>query len=181
MSSAARSATADVGSGSALLLAFRGLLADRTVRATRSLVGCASGFLCSRRRGLGCAFLRTEVFGQVIQHSLAIGVGDDGAEAFHFFQLFGPLLSGQVLLGDAAGVMARSASGLHFGLHRSGRKRFAWSAGRLPAGQDDGCEQKDCEIYSLEQNRIPSQFSVLKNLDVFRGLWLLFFWFSLRC
>src|SRR5713226_3202439 len=157
MSSAARSATLDAGSGSVLLLSIHGLLADRSVRATRSLVGCASRLLLC---GLGCAFLRAEVLGQVIQKGVAIGVGDDGAEAFHFFQLFGPLLSGQVLLGDAAGVMTGSASGLHFALHGSGRKRLAWSTGRLRVRQDDGCEQKDCRIHSLEQAKSPS---VLKN------------------
>ena len=93
--------------------------------ALHGLVGCAAGFFCW---GIGCAFLGTEVFGQVIQEVVAIGVGDDGAEAFHFFELVGPLLAGQVLLGDAAGVMARSAGGLHFGLHGSGGKRLARGA-----------------------------------------------------
>src|SRR5712692_8974733 len=134
--------------------------ADKSVRAHK-LVGGVAGFLCRGLGGvLGRAFLGTEVLGQVIQHGVAIGVWDDGAEAFHFFKLVGPLLAGQVLLGDAAGVMARSAGGLHFGLHGSGRKRLAWSTWRLRARQDDGCEQKDCRIHSLEQAKSPS---VLKN------------------
>src|SRR5260370_18248262 len=152
MSSAASSVSLDAGWGSVLLLSIHGLIADRSVHATRSLVGCASRLLLC---GLGYAFLRAEVLGQVIQKGVAIGVGDDGAEAFHFFQLFGPLLAGQVLLGDAAGVMARSAGGLHFGLHGSARKGLAWSTGRLRARQDHGCYQKDCGIHSLEQAESP--------------------------
>src|SRR5208337_4624065 len=78
----------------------------------------------------------------------------------------GPLLAGHVLLGDAGGVMAQSAGGLHFGLHGSGRKRLAWRARRLRARQNDGCEHKDCRTNSLEQAGIPrlsSQFSVLSS------------------
>src|SRR6266849_4752391 len=104
--------------------------ADKSVRATpASRRRCRISLPRAWRR----AFLGTEVLGQVIQHGAAISIGDDGAEAFHFLKLVGPLLAGQVLLGDAAGVMARSAGGLHFGLHGSGRKRLAWTARRLRA------------------------------------------------
>src|ERR1019366_4915447 len=104
------------------------------VSAPHGLVGCASGLLgCGLGRVLGCAFSGTEVLGQVVQKSVAIGVWDDGAQAFHFFELVGPLLASHVLLGDAGGVMARSAGGFHFGLRGSGRKRLALGAGRLRA------------------------------------------------
>src|SRR5208282_5402464 len=96
------------------------------------LISRASRFLsCASCR----AFFGTEVLGQVIQKSVAIG--DDGAEAFHFLEFVGPLLAGQVLLGDAAGVVACSTGGLHFGWSGSGRRRLARSAGRLPARQND--------------------------------------------
>jgi hypothetical protein len=88
------------------------------------------------------------------------------------------LLAGQVMLGDAASVMAGSAGGFHFRLHGSGRQRLAWGAGRLRARQNDGCEQKDCRKNSLEQAGSLSQFS---EFDVFRVLWSLFFRFRLRC
>jgi hypothetical protein len=116
------------------------------------LVGCASGLLCRGLRCVfGCAFFGTEVFRQIIQEGVAVGVGDDGAQAFHFFELVRPLLAGHVLLGDAAGVVTRSAGSLHFGLHGSGGKGFAWGAGGLRARQNNGCEQKDCRENSLEQ------------------------------
>src|SRR5260370_5151328 len=118
MSSAARSVSLAGGSGRVLLLSIHGLIADRSVHATRSLVGCASRLLLC---GLGYAFLRAEVLGQVIQKGVAIGVGDDGAEAFHFFQLFGPLLAGQVVLGDAGGVVGWRGGGPDFGAHVVGR------------------------------------------------------------
>jgi hypothetical protein len=137
------------------------------------LVSCASGFLCCGLRCIpGCAFSGTKVFRQVSQQCVAIGVGDDGAQALHFVEFVRPFLASHVLLGDAAGVVARGAGGLHFGLHGSGRKRFAWGAGRLRARQNDGCEQKDCRKNSLEQAGSLSQFS---ELDVFRVLWLHFF------
>ena len=66
------------------------------------------------------------------------------------------------MLGDTAGVMAGSAGGFHFGLHGSGRKRFAWDAGRLRDRKNDGCEQKDYRKNSLEQAGSLSQFSILK-------------------
>src|SRR5258708_982637 len=66
-----------------------------------------------------------------------------------------------MLFGDAGRVMARSASGLHFGLNGSGRKRFAWGAGRLRARQNDGCRQKDCRKTFLEPGESLSHFSVL--------------------
>src|SRR5258708_6203198 len=68
-----------------------------------------------------------------------------------------------MLFGDAGRVMARSASGLHFGLNGSGRKRFAWGAGRLRARQNDGCKQKDCRKNFLEHGESLSQFSVLSS------------------
>jgi hypothetical protein len=67
------------------------------------------------------------------------------------------------MLGDTAGVMAGSAGGFHFGLHGSGRKRFAWGAGRLRARKNDGCEQKDYRKNSLEQAGSLSQFSILNS------------------
>jgi hypothetical protein len=140
------------------------------------LVGCVAGLLCCGLRCvLGSAFFGTEVFRQVIQEGVAIGVGDDCAQAFHFVEFAGPLLAGHVMLGDAAGVMAGSAGGFHFRLHGSGRQRLAWGAGRLRARQNDGCEQKDCGKNSLDQAGSLSQFS---ELDVFRVLWSLFFRFS---
>src|SRR5258708_39314623 len=68
-----------------------------------------------------------------------------------------------MLFGDAGRVMARSASGLHFELNGSGRKRFAWGARRLRARQNDGCKQKDCRKNSLEHGESLSQFSVLSS------------------
>ena len=93
----------------------------------------------------------TEVLGQVIEHRVAIRIGDDRPKAFHFFQLLGPLLARQVLLGNAAGVMARSASRLHLGLHRSGGKRFARRAGSLCANKNGGDKQKKYRKESLKQ------------------------------
>jgi hypothetical protein len=127
------------------------------------LVGCVAGLLCCGLRCvLGSAFLGTEVFRQVIQEGVAIGVGDDCAQAFHFVEFVGPLLAGHVMLGDAAGVMAGSAGGFHFRLQGSGRQRLAWGGGRLRARQNDGCEQKDCGKNSLDQAGSLSQFSVLR-------------------
>src|SRR5216684_6688116 len=128
------------------------------------LVSCVSGLLCCGLRCvLGCAFSGTKVFRQVSQQGIAIRVGDNGAQTFHFVEFVRPFLSSHVLLGDAAGVMAGSASGLHFGLHRSGRKRFAWGTGRLRARRNNGCEQKDCRKNSFEQAGSLSQFSVLSS------------------
>src|ERR1700675_4992738 len=59
--------------------------------------------------------------------------------------------------------MAGSAGGFHFGLHGSGRKRFAWGAGRLRARKNDGCEQKDYRKNSLEQAGSLSRFSILNS------------------
>jgi len=117
------------------------------------LVGGASGLLgCGLFSGLcrvpGCAFFGSEVLAEVIQKGVAIGIGYDGAQAFHFFKFAGPLLAGQALLGDAACVVTLGAGGLNFSLCGSGRKRLAWGAGRLRARQNacqnDGCEQKEC-------------------------------------
>jgi hypothetical protein len=96
-------------------------------------------------RGLGgSGFFGPEIFGQIGEHGGAVGIGNDGAEAFHFLELLGPLLAGEMLLGDASDVMARGACSFYLGLHRSGRKRLAWSAGRLGAGENygsyEGCE-----------------------------------------
>ena len=39
-------------------------------------------------RGLGgSSFFGTEILGQVSEHSGAVGIGDDGTEAFHFLEL----------------------------------------------------------------------------------------------
>jgi len=103
----------------------------------RVLVGCASRFL---HRRLGSAFSGTEVFGQVVQKSIAVGVGDNGAEAFHFVEFGGPLLASQMLLGDSAGNVTLCTGSLDLGLCGPGRKRLARSAGRLCARQNDGCE-----------------------------------------
>ena len=142
------------------------------------LVGGASGFLCG---GLPCvsdrAFFGTEVFRQVIQEGTAIGVGNDGAQAFHFVEFVRPFLASQVLLGDAAGVVARSAGGLHLGLHRSGRKRLAWGAGRLGARQHDGREQKYYRKNSTQHAGSLSQFSEFGCVSC---LLVAFFCFSLR-
>jgi hypothetical protein len=119
--SAVCNVTSDVGSDSALLFMIQEL----------RLVRRASRFLC-------CGFFGAEVLGQIIQHSDAIGVGDNGAEAFHFVEFGGPSLAGKVLLSDTAGVVAGSAGGLHLGLHGSGRKRLAGSAGRLRCDWNDG-------------------------------------------
>src|ERR1700686_926802 len=148
------------------------------------LVGCVAGLLCCGLRCvLGSASFGTEVFRQIIQEGVAIGVGDDGAQPFHFVEFVRPLLAGHVMLGDAAGVMAGSAGGFHFRLHGSGRQRLAWGAGRLRARQNDGCEKNDYGKNSLDQAGSLSQFSVLSSqfseLDVFRVLWSLFFWFSM--
>jgi|SRR5208282_398250 len=166
--SAVRNVTLDVGSDSALLIRFGESLIpcifdvkkiSRTrVSALQELVGGVSGFVpCGFRR----AFFGTEVLGQVIQKSAAIGIGNYRAQAFHFVELYGPSLSSQVLLGDATGVVTLGAGGFDFGLHGSGRKRLAWGAGRLRARQNNGCEQKDCWNNSLQQAESPSQFSEL--------------------
>ena len=114
----------------------------------RVLIGRASRFL---HRRLGSAFSGTEVFGQVVQKSIAVGVGDNGAEAFHFVEFGGPLLASQMLLGDSAGNVTLCAGSLDLGLRGPGRKRLARRAGRLRARQNDGCEQKNCGKKSLEQ------------------------------
>src|ERR1700682_4604706 len=59
--------------------------------------------------------------------------------------------------------MARSASGVHFGLHGSRRKRSAWSTWRLRARKNDGREQKDCWNNSFKHAGFLSQFSVLSS------------------
>jgi hypothetical protein len=98
----------------------------------RMLVGGGVGLL---GRGLGgSGFFGAEIFGQVGEDGGAVGIGDDGAEAFHFLELLGPLLAGEMLLGDASGVMAGGAGGFYLGLHGSRGKRLAGSAGRLGAG-----------------------------------------------
>ena len=130
--------------------------------APHELVGCVAGLLCCGLRCvLGSASFGTEVFRQIIQEGVAIGVGDDGAQPYHFVEFVRPLLAGHLMLGDAASVMAGSAGGFHFRLHGSGGQRLAWGAGRLRARQNDGCEQKDCRKNSLEQAGSLSQFSVL--------------------
>ena len=129
--SAVRNVTSDVGSDSALLPLLLLAFADR-VSVPHELVwllGCR----------LACRLLGTEVLVQVIQKIDAIGVGDHGTEAFHFVEFGGPSLAGEVLFGDAAGVVARSAGRLHLCLSRAGRKWFAGSTGRLRARQNDGC------------------------------------------
>ena len=90
------------------------------------LVGCVAGLLCCGLRCvLGSASFGAEVFRQIIQEGVAIGIGDDGAQSFHFVEFVRPLLAGHGMLGDAAGVMAGSAGGFHFRLHGSGRQRLA--------------------------------------------------------
>jgi hypothetical protein len=149
-------ATSDVGSAALCFWDSR-----TRVSAPHELVSCASGFpCCGLRCLLGRAFFGPKVFRKVIQQGAAIGVGDDRPQAFHFVEFVRPFFASHVLLGDAARVMTRGASGLHFGLHGSGRKRFAWSAGRLRARRNDRCEQKDCWKKSLEQGGFPFQFSV---------------------
>lgn len=88
------------------------------------------------------AFRRTKILNQIAQNCVAVGVGDDCAQAFHFYEFVRPLLAGKVLLRDAAHTVASRAIGLQLGLHRSRWKRLAGSAGRLRTGHRDGCEQK---------------------------------------
>ena len=70
--SAVCNVTSDVGSDSALLSAIQ-LLSGSTADALPDLL--PRGRCCV----LGRAFFRTEVLAQIIQHSAAIGVGDDRA------------------------------------------------------------------------------------------------------
>src|SRR5208283_2695917 len=81
--------------GSALLLLRLSAFADfsRTGVSAPHVLVCASGFLGCGLRG---AFFGAEVLGQVIQKRAAIGVGDDGAQAFHLVEFDGPSLTSQV-------------------------------------------------------------------------------------
>jgi hypothetical protein len=133
-------------------------------------VGWARWFLCS-------AFRRTKILDQIAQHCVAVGVRDHSAEAFHFFQLRGPLLASQVLLGNAAGVMTLRTASLDFRLHRPRRKRLAGSARRLRARRHGGCEKDYCGGDSLEQGQ-PSTFK-FSTFECARGLYTSLFFLAL--
>ena len=101
------------------------------------------------------AFAGAEIPGQISQHRAAIGCGNDRTQTFHLVEFVGPLLARQVLVGDAGGVVTLGAGGLDFGLHRSGRQRFAGSGRRLRAHQMNRSEQKGGDKNSLQQARSP--------------------------
>ena len=83
-----------------------------------------------------------EVFGEVGENCAAILFGDAGTQAFHFLQLFRPIVVREVLLCNASGIVALRAGRLDFGLHGTGRKRLSRSAGSLG----------ECEVKRDKQN-----------------------------
>jgi hypothetical protein len=104
----------------------------------QSLVRPASALLGN---SLGSACPRAEIFRQIIQERAAVGFGNDRTQTFHFVELDGPLLAGQVLLGDASGIVTLRAGGLDLRLHGTGRQRLAGSARGLRTHRADGREQ----------------------------------------
>lgn len=94
-------------------------------------------------RGLRC-FARTKVLGEIGQHRVAIRVVDNGSQAFHLLEFSRPLLPRQVLLRNAARVVALRAGSFHFGLHGTGWKRLTRGARCLRGGcnvrKNEGCE-----------------------------------------
>jgi len=69
------------------------------------------------------------------------GVGDDGAQAFHFFSS-ADHCCGKLLLGDTAGIVALRACGFDLRLPRSGWKRLPGALGACAGANANGCKKK---------------------------------------
>src|SRR5208337_2227678 len=158
------------------MLGRTALCSSRTrVSALHELISCASGFFPT---GL-CAFFGTEVPGQITQKSVAIGVGDDGSQAFHLFELGGPLLAGHMLLGNARGVVTLRARGFDLGCMGSGRSGLPGALGACALARVMDANRKIAG--NIRSNKQDPPDSVLSSQNwIFGWLWaLLFFCFGL--
>ena len=132
--------------------------------ASHHLVSRASWFLNSGFRG--STLPGAKILSQITQHRVAVRIRNHRAQPFHFFQLVGPLLAGEVLLGDAGRVVTLRAGSFDLRLHGSGRKRFTGRARSLRGGEVDGRKQKHCRNDSLEQAGFPTHSRLLEPIRV---------------
>ena len=101
------------------------------------------------RRGLTTLF-GPEILCQVGQNSRPISVLYLCTKSGHLVELCRPLLLGQMLFRNPAGIVALRTRRFHLRLHRAGRQWFT-----LRAEDTHGCEKKYWKKCSLQQFRSP--------------------------